>query len=147
MEGELVGSSFLTGEKQSPPSCYSDIFREYLPYYIAIGMTPGQFWDEDCTLAKAYRDAYDYKREAKNQELWLQGLYIYEAMLCASPVFHDFAKKGTKPVPYTKEPYPITEKAQAAIKKREEDAKFEETKAHLQAWVKRVNSKHAKDNG
>ena len=146
MEGELVGSPSDTGESQSPPSCYSKIFQEQLPNYLAMGMTPGQFWDEDCTLAKAYREAYEIRREAENQKLWLQGLYIYEALLCVSPMFHDFVKRP-KPLPYSKEPYPLTDKARDAIAKREEAKKFEETKAHLQAWVKRVNTKHAEKNG
>lgn len=34
----------------------------------------------------------------------MQGAYFYQALLCASPMFHAFAKKGTKPLPYPEEP-------------------------------------------
>lgn len=147
MEGELVsGSPSPKGESNTPPSLYSDIFREHLPYYIFLGMTPEQFWNEDCTLVKAYREAHDFQVESKNQELWLQGLYIYEALLTASPVFHDFAKKGTKPLPYSSKPYPITEKAQRLDKEAKEKLELEKRKAYVEGWMKRVNAKFTGEN-
>ena len=78
------------------------------PYYLSIGMTEEQYWDRDCTLVKAYRDADKLRLERQNTMLWLQGQYIYEALCDVSPVFHAFAKKGTKPAPYRDAPYPLS---------------------------------------
>lgn len=47
------------------------------------------------------------RAERKNQELWMQGRYYYEAMGAISPLLNAFAKKGTHAAPYLKEPYPI----------------------------------------
>ena len=96
---QIVHSSFLT---------YTEQFYEVFPYYLSIGMTYEQFWNDDPSLAKYYRQADEMRVERKNQELWLQGVYIYEALCDVSPILQSFAKKGTKPRPYTDQPYPIT---------------------------------------
>lgn len=72
-------------------------------------MTAEQFWDGDPTLAIYYRKAAELKNERMNQELWLQGMYIYEALCDVSPIMNAMAKKGTKPHPYPESPYAITE--------------------------------------
>ena len=73
-------------------------------------MTYEQYWEGDPMLAKYFRQADEIRVERKNQELWLQGLYIYEALCDVSPILHAMAKRGTKARPYPERPYPITEK-------------------------------------
>ena len=73
-------------------------------------MTYEQFWEGDPSLAKHYRQADELKTERRNQELWLQGLYIYEALCDVAPIMHAMAKKGTKARPYPEQPYPITDR-------------------------------------
>ena len=76
---------------------------------MAIGMSYDDFWNGDVSMVKAYRLSYELKEKRKNQELWLQGMYFYEALCDASPLFRFSMKKGIiKPEPYLKEPYPIT---------------------------------------
>lgn len=58
-------------------------------------------------MVRYYREAHDLQRKMKNQELWIQGAYVYDAILCTAPVLHPFAKRGVKAVPYLTEPYPI----------------------------------------
>ena len=72
-------------------------------------MTYELYWKEDPFLVKAYIKAYKLKNEAKEYELWKQGLYFYEALCDVSPVLQAFAKNGTKPRPYSKKPYGIEE--------------------------------------
>ena len=91
-------------------STYTEQFYEVFPYYLSIGMTYEQFWEGDPMLVKYYRQAEEIRNDRKNQELWLQGMYIYEALCDVSPVLHSMAKKGTKPHPYSERPYAITEK-------------------------------------
>ena len=97
---------------------YTEKFYELFPYYLSIGMTPEQYWEGDCTLAKYYRKAEELRNEKRNQELWLQGMYIYEAICDVAPVLHAFAKKGTKPTPYSDKPYALNDKQ---IKRNEEE--------------------------
>ena len=43
-------------------------------------MTYEQFWYGEPILAKQYREAEIYRRENRNYEAWLQGLYIHRAV-------------------------------------------------------------------
>ena len=123
MDSELVSSSLSAtggGEQNSsaPSFTYTEKFYELFPYYLSIGMTYEQYWNGDCTLPKYYRKADEIRNERRNEEFWLQGMYIYEALCDVSPILHAFAKKGTKPQPYSEKPYSLTE---AQVKRAEEE--------------------------
>ena len=83
----------------------SEVFREAFPYYMAMGMTYEQYWEMDSSLVIAYRKADRIRAERENYSAWLQGRYVYDALCCASPIFHDLAKPGTKAKPYMEKPY------------------------------------------
>jgi len=100
-----VGSELLTEEVAPPTKTYTEQFYEVFPFYLSIGMTYELFWLKDATLTRYYRKAYEMQRERANYDAWLQGAYIYDALCAVSPVLHAFAKSGTKPIPYHKEPY------------------------------------------
>ena len=146
MDSELVSSSLSTTEEvgqhsSSSSFTYTDKFYELFPYYLSIGMTHEQYWDGDCTLVKYYRKAEELRNEKRNQELWLQGMYVYEAICDVSPILHAFAKKGTKPTPYPTKPYPITSKQ---IKKDEEEKQrklAEKGKKFMEAMAASINKK------
>lgn len=105
-----------------------------------MGMSPSDYWDGDPSLTRAYRKAHRYRLELDNQLLWLQGRYVYDAICEVSPILTGFAKKGTKPAPYTKEPYPLTEERLEA--KQEE--KFDKNKAYMEAFAVNFNKKFKK---
>lgn len=123
------------------PISYTDIFVEHLPFYISIGMTPEQYWDGESTLVIAYREAYKLRQQETNRNLWLQGLYIYEALCCVSPIFRAFAKNGTKPIEYRDEPIALTKKEAEERRKRDERRKYEAFIADMKAWAKSHNEK------
>ena len=107
-------------------------------------MTWEQFWDGDARMPKYYRQADEMRKRRKNEELWLQGAYVYEAIADLVPVLHAFAKKGAKPQPYLEEPYALT-KAEVSdraekTKRREYDKKM----AKVASWAAAVNQKFAK---
>ena len=60
-----------------------------------MGMSPDDYWHGDPALLKAYRKMDEIRRERENEMLWLQGMYIYEAIGDLAPILHAFAKKGT----------------------------------------------------
>lgn len=80
-------------------------------------------------MVVAYREAEKRRKEWKNAELHLQGLYFYEALCDASPVLHAFAKKGTRPRPYRTEPY----KLYGAKEETEEEKRKQEEKELIKA--------------
>ena len=146
MDSELVSSSLSategSGHNSSLPNfTYTDKFYESFPYYLSIGMTPEQYWDGDCTLVKYYRKADELRNERRNQELWLQGLYIYEAICDVSPILHAFAKKGTKPQPYSSKPYAITEKQLRQEREEKERKLAEKGKRFMEALMKSTNKR------
>lgn len=113
---------------------------------MSIGMSYDEFWNGDVSMVKAYRKANELRDKRRNQELWLQGMYFYEALCDASPLFRFSMKNGTiKPEPYVKEPYPITE---AEVREREEceaKKKEERLKAEFAAFAERVRNKMSQE--
>jgi predicted metal-dependent peptidase len=72
------------------------------PYYIAIGMTMDEYWNASPYLVRYYREAHKMRIEQRNQELWLQGLYIYNAF--GVVLANAFSKKGRTKEKYMEKP-------------------------------------------
>jgi hypothetical protein len=144
---ELVSDSPpLNGGKSvngSAPSSLTEQFYEHLPFYLSIGMSYEQYWDGDCLLARYYRKAHQMKQQRRNQELWLQGAYFYEALTDVAPVLHAFAKKGTKATLYVSEPFALTDKEVRERRKREERLRYDKQKAKVAAWAAKTNMQMA----
>ena len=108
---------------------------------MSIGMTYDEFWNQDVCMVKAYREAAELRDKRRNQELWLQGMYIYEALCDASPLFRFSMKKGAiKPEPYAKEPYPITSAEVREREEREARMKEERLKAEFALFAERMRN-------
>ena len=139
----VTSSESVEGDGQSVPfsNSYTDTFYEVFPFYLSIGMTPEQYWDGDPQLAKHYRKADEQKRQRKNQELWLQGMYIYEALCDVAPIFHAFAKRGTKPTPYTDHPYSITAKEREGEKKLQEERERDKARRYMESQMAKLNKR------
>lgn len=142
----MVSSSLSAtggGEHNSsaPSFTYTEKFYELFPYYLSIGMTPEQYWEGDCTLTKYYRKADEMRKERRNEELWLQGMYIYEALCDVSPVLRAFAKKGAKPQPYPTKPYAITENQRKRENEEIERKRIEKGKRFMEALMASNNKR------
>ena len=104
-------------------------------------MTYEQFWEGDPTLAKYYRTAAEIKSERKNQELWLQGLYFYDALCDVAPILHAMAKKGTKARPYPEQPYAISEKQRRRDAEEKERLVADKGKMFMEMLMRQHNKK------
>ena len=97
---------------------------------MAMGMSYTEFWDEPPFLATVYRKAYRLEREVANEQAWLNGLYVYDAVaVCLANVFR---KSGTKAQNYLERPidlFPLTEEE----KKRREQEEFEKLQKGFEA--------------
>ena len=102
-------------------------------------MTPEQYWDGDPSLTRFYRKAYELQRKRRNEDLWLQGMYIYEALCDVSPLLQAFAKKGTKAHPYVDRPYSITRDDREEEKKRKEQLDREKAKQYMLGKMAKIN--------
>jgi hypothetical protein len=90
---------------------------------MSIGMTFDEFWNQDVAMVRAYRKAHDLRRRQQNEALWMQGLYVRDALLAT--VGNMFADKSAKKNEYPTEPYPVTaeqvEEKEAAERRRMEE--------------------------
>jgi len=94
-------------ERSVTPTSLLEELIEACAYYLSIGLSVEDFWWGDNFLPKIYRKAHRLKMKQENAMMYRQGLYFYEALCDVSPVLHAFAKGGTKPIPFSQEPYPL----------------------------------------
>ena len=83
------------------------------------------FWDGDPEIVKYYHEKYKIERDRKNKELWLQGLYIYEAILDSAPTLNPLSK-DKKAIPYRNAPIPLTDQEREEREEEEKKRKMEE---------------------
>lgn len=83
----------------------TQIFEEQCPIYMSYGMSYDEFWYDSPYRAKFYREAKKIQVKQRDEEFWMQGVYIYDALCRVSPILHAFSKSGTKPLPYPTKPY------------------------------------------
>ena len=114
---------------------------------MSYGMSYDEYWFESPYRAKFYLEAHKLKVKQKDEELWMQGMYIYEALCDVSPILHAFSKKGTKPLPYRSKPMSEETNEYKTKKEKEQDVKNERMKARIffDNWA-RATAKHFKNN-
>lgn len=142
MDSDLVKSLSEIREKGEgiPSFSYTKAIYSRFAFHLAIGMTEEQYFDGDSTLAKYYREADELRKERMNQELWLQGMYIYDAMSRLSPILKAFAKAGTEPMPYVEEPYPINDKSKKESEEKKEKAMSDKGLRYMQDYMLQANN-------
>jgi hypothetical protein len=123
------------------------VFEKCFPQYLAMGMTSDEYWNGSSDLTRVYREADEIRRRRRNEELWLQGAYIYDALCAVAPYFREL--KPSKPLPYAKEPYPITQKQVREKQEREEKLQYEKAKAMMKRLEEEGKRRKAvlKENG
>lgn len=130
--------------RSAPLKSYSEQFHEQFPYYLAVGMTYELYWEGDPQLAAEYRKADKLKRQRMNEDQWWQGLYFYNALCCVAPIFHDFAKKGTKAHPYPETPYVIDRKQREIAEENEKRRKADAAKQYMECFMVTFNKRFDK---
>ena len=121
----------------TPQRTFTEFFDEMFPAYLAMGMTWTQFWIDEPELTVAYRKSEMIKRRRKNEELWLEGIYVAEAL---SATVGNMFTKGQKHQ-YPAEPFPITADEQQERREREERNRMERMKAAFIARSLHMNAK------
>ena len=92
-----------------------------------------EYWEGDPKLAQYYRKAYLIKQEEINNNAWLQGMYIYDAMSTA--LYNALRGMGKNKPPakdYAKQPYELKNKVKSEAQKQKE-IEIEQQKAA--AWM------------
>lgn len=135
-----MGCDFLTESNPTQEKTYTEIFEESFPFYLAIGMSSAEYWEGDCSLTRYYRKAYKLKQEEINNNAWLQGLYIYDAVTTA--LHNALRGKNTKAREYAKQPYNYEKNEEKSEYEKAKEVEIEQQKAY--AWMEnfvRINQK------
>lgn len=142
MEGNLENN-----DKKVEYTFLTKIFEEMCPFFMSIGMTYKEFWEDDLTIPKSYLKAYKIKtkreQEIKEWCMWKQGVYVYEALCDVSPILHAFSKKGTKPLPYPTKPYGIDMEEEKTEEEKQKQIENERliARIHFDNWARAVKNK------
>lgn len=110
------------------------------PEYMAMGMSYDEYWNGDPMAMRDYRKAYKIKTKNDNFLLWLQGMYIYEAIIDIAPILIPFAK-NPKLQPYPKQPYDLYPEDKEKTAKEKEIERDKKNQAFVKAWVQKINQK------
>ena len=105
-------------------------------------MTWEQYWYGDVWMVEGFREADKLNRRRTSAAAHMMGMYIYEAFCDVAPVLHAFAKKGTKPIPYRTEPYPMRGEEKTKLESSQE-IENERLKAQLffRNWARSAQKK------
>ena len=138
-----MGGELLTEAKPTQTKTNTEVFEECFPFYLAIGMSYAEYWEGDPSLARYYRKAYRLKQDEINNNAWLQGLYIYDAVSTA--LFNALRGMGKSKPPakeYAKQPYDFNNKVKTeAEKAKEVELEQEKAAAWMENFVRINNSK------
>ena len=109
---------------------------------VTVSLKQGyhDYWDGDTAMVKFYRDKHKRDLDRQNFNHWMQGMYIYEALVDASPVFNPLSEKH-EPFPYMKEPIPITIEAIKETEERQNQQKMKNGKDAMRAWMVEFNKR------
>lgn len=137
-------------DKSSAPFSYQKIFEEQCPFYMSFGMTCDEFWFGKPERARYYRKAYELKKKQLNEQLWLQGMYVYEAIRDVAPILVTNPSENAKIQEYSNEPYALTVKEQKEREQKELERRQKAMMNRFSAMSVMINQKFKKggdDNG
>lgn len=118
---ELVESTSLT-----------KLFEKACPIYMSFGMSYHDFWYGPAFMTTFYKDAHKLRLRQQDENNWMLGMYVYEAILDCSPILHAFSKKGAKPLPYAEKPYLADKLNEKTTTEKEQEIENERLKFMLQ---------------
>ena len=146
MECDLTLPEGDTPEEEVKHSAtpFGDMLDKSCAYFMAIGVPYDEFWHGDYTKLKYYEQAYKIEVKLKNQDLWLQGMYFYDAV---STALHNvFAGRGKPPKNYTDKPYRLFELSEEE-KEQEKKEMVKKFRDQLNSLCGRIEEKHKREQG
>lgn len=131
-------------------------FEELCPFYMSIGMSYKEFWEDDVSLTQFYLKAYRIKEKREYEIIkwknWEQGLYIYEALCDVSPILRAFSK-AKKPLPYPEKPYGLEEdkekkeKIEKEKQKKKKELELYKTQIFFKNWAEATSNQFQQEEG
>lgn len=123
---------------------YTEVLERLCPYYLSIGVTYDEYWHGEPERLKFAREADKLMRKRENFDLWLQGRYMYEAIICASPATNPFSK-AKKCYPYPEQPFPLTKEEAEQRAEEEQIKRYQEMRSRMMAEYNAQEEKKRKE--
>lgn len=101
-------------------------------------MTYEQYWDGDPAMTKYYQKCSEINLERESQRMWLQGLYIYDALLRVAPLY-DFMSSKRVAQSYVEAPYPVTPKRNQQAREDAAKKKLANDLDFVKSWAESFN--------
>lgn len=146
----MGSSGLITKERpQVEDTSLTKLFEKQCPIYMSYGMSYDEFWYGDAYLTQFYRDSYKIKVRQMDERMWMQGMYIYEALCDVSPILHAFSKKGTKPLQYPTKPYLAENSQLQTNEEKEQEEKNAQliARLHFENWARLMQQRFNKKQG
>ena len=137
-----MGSSGLITEDKSKveSTSLSQFFEKQCPIYMSYGMSYKDFWHGDAYEVSFYKKAYKLKLQQQDENNWMIGMYVYEAIIDCSPTLHPFSH-NRKPLQYAEKPF-LFDKLNET-QKNEKELEQEQENERLKFVVQMNNWFHA----
>lgn len=100
---------------------------------MAIGMTYDEYWYGDPLMVRAYYKAEQMRRKIADENAWLQGLYVREALLAT--VGNMFKEKSAQPYEYPKLPQLLQKEQDERAEREKTEREREEEATWALAWM------------
>ena len=111
---------------------------------MSYGMTLEQYWDGDPYDAVYFRKLNRITIDKLNEQLWLQGMYIYDAICRIAPALQPMS--NAQPEPYPDKPYQMANPNPSAEEKQEEEkAQMLNIQAYLESMMARDQENERSD--
>ena len=101
----------LETQQSASPLEILNYLNDLCAYALSIGMSYEQYWYEDPALINIYIKAEKHRQRKRNNEMWIQGLYIYNAVGGLIHLANPFSKEH-RAKPYLKQPIALTKEEQ-----------------------------------
>ena len=134
--------------KSESPTPYGDIFDEYLPEYLAIGMSYDEYWDGEYGSKRAARKAYEIR--IRNEQMladrqnWYMGQYLQFALRCTPLLVAGLnVKPGAQLPEYPEKPFleAAEEQKKEEIRKQKEEDQIKLAMAMMHAAFNKFNKR------
>ena len=141
----------LTEEQQSrqtSPTPYGDTFDEFLPHYLAMGMTYDEFWDGEYGTKHACRKAYQIRIENEqrlaDRNNWYMGQYMLSVFQAMPLLVAGLNVKNMSNLPkYPEKPFfdQFEERKKEETRKQKEEDQMKLAMAMFQAGIAKFNKR------
>lgn len=113
---------------------------------MSIGVSYNDFWHNDeFEICRYAQQAEKISQRRRNSELWLGSVYMFRALIDASPSFHDFGDGKSHEIKFSVDkPFPLT-KEEADEEERQKELKYNEEFARRMQTIARMHNQKFKE--